>query len=48
MGLVLIALVVAVGALWHAVSDGAFAELAESHVSHSVEQGGGLADALMY
>lgn len=48
VGLVLMALVVALAALWHATSDGSLAALVQQSASHALGQEGGIADALLY
>lgn len=48
VGLVLMALVVALAALWHATSDGSLAALVQQSASHALGQGGGIVDALLY
>lgn len=48
VGLVLIAMIVAVGALWQFVSGGALTGLVEAHTSHALTKIGGIVDALMF
>lgn len=48
VGLALIALVVALAALWHAAADGKFATLVQTGASHALDQPGGIADALLF
>lgn len=48
VGLLLVAMISAVGALWQAVSNGSFSNLVEIHVSHALAQMGGIVDASLF
>lgn len=48
IGLVLISMIVALGALWQAVSDGTFTGLVEAHASHALTEIGGVVDAVLF
>lgn len=48
VGLVLLALMGAFAALWHATSSGGMTGLLEHGVSHAVDSIGGLCDALLF
>ena len=42
------ALVAALGAMWHFASDGQLGFLTDEHTSHALVQPGGVVDALMF
>lgn len=48
VSLALVAMIAALGTLWHAVADGRFAEVAETGVSHALSMPEGVADALFF
>lgn len=48
VGLLLIAMISAVGALWQAVSSGGLSGLVEAHASHALAQMGGIVDASLF
>lgn len=48
IGVAIIVVVVACGALWRFGSEGGFARVAQSHASHAIEEAGGLVDVLLY
>lgn len=48
VGIVLIALICAVAALWHFVVDGGMDELVRLQASHAIENPGGVLDAILF
>lgn len=47
-GLMLIAMIGALGALWRYASDGGFSQLLQASASHALAEAGGVADALLF
>ena len=48
VGVVLISLIVALGALWRLMSDGRMDRLLSVHASHAIDQMGGIVDVLLF
>ena len=48
VGIVLIAMIAALGALWRYAAEGGLAQLAASAGSHALDDVGGVADALLF
>lgn len=48
VGLVLLAMIVALGALWRFVADDGMSHVLSDHSSHALQQPGGVVDALMF
>lgn len=48
VGLVLLALMGALAALWHFASSGNMTSLLEAHTSHAIDSIGGLCDAILF
>ncbi len=48
IGVVLVVILAACGALWRFGSQGGFAQIAYEHASHELEAKGGVVDALLY
>ena len=48
VGLVLLAMIVALGALWRFIADDGMSHVLVDHSSHALQQPGGVVDALMF
>lgn len=48
VGLILMSMIVALAAIWQAISGGAFTNLVEAHASHALTEIGGVVDAILF